>query len=524
MRSRPWPTTTLVSWSARVGLSRADALGVSLAVAVGACTLAYPFGHDQGVHFYVGREWLEHGALPYRDAFDYKPPGIFLIHALLIAVFGEHQWPIRLAELCCVLALGGAARALLPPTPPRGSFGVSCFAASLLYFGFFNFWDTAQCEIWSATFALLGLASVRNSPSLRACAFGGLFSGLALLMKTPTALFVLVTLFVAMRRPEASVRGVALFLTTALLPPAMCVAYFAARGGLFDLYDVLVRATGAYVVQARRVDSAAAMVRECVGVYRSFDPYATAIAAALGYHVLRGLSRGAWEGARRYALPAALTIAGFAAVAAQLKFYHYHTALLVAPAVLFVGHIFTDVTRAMRDGARARRVPAAFVAVLMLAFPLSGPPAWSWLETNVSTIGWVAGTVSEDTFSARFAIPGLYYSSRDSALVASWLSAHTEPEDMILVRGFESEIYALARRRAPGRFFWTLPFTDPMRAYRREEWTAEDRRLIERTLPRFVVALSALHEGPDSAEYFAQFGYSRRVEIGRLTILSRVGG
>lgn len=50
---------------------------------VGLCALqilAFSFGRDQGIYALVG-EGLLHGQLPYRDLWDFKPPGIFFVYA-----------------------------------------------------------------------------------------------------------------------------------------------------------------------------------------------------------------------------------------------------------------------------------------------------------------------------------------------------------------------------------------------------------------------------------------------------------
>src|SRR5215218_8127580 len=50
-------------------------------------SLAQPMGADQGLYAYVGERILA-GDLPYRDAWDQKPPAIHYTYALLRAV-----WP-----------------------------------------------------------------------------------------------------------------------------------------------------------------------------------------------------------------------------------------------------------------------------------------------------------------------------------------------------------------------------------------------------------------------------------------------
>src|SRR5580658_2324456 len=85
-----------------------DALLAGVGVLFGAASLAWPFGWDTSVHYYVGREWLLRGAIPYRDTFDHKTPGIHLVHAVAIALFGEGMWGIRIIELGSVVVLGWA--------------------------------------------------------------------------------------------------------------------------------------------------------------------------------------------------------------------------------------------------------------------------------------------------------------------------------------------------------------------------------------------------------------------------------
>src|ERR687889_2081724 len=48
-------------------------------------SLTQPMGPDQALYAYVGERIL-HGELPYRDAWDQKPPGIHYVYAGLRAV------------------------------------------------------------------------------------------------------------------------------------------------------------------------------------------------------------------------------------------------------------------------------------------------------------------------------------------------------------------------------------------------------------------------------------------------------
>ncbi len=506
-----------------VGRVSADAVLIAGALLFSCCSLTYPFGHDQGVHYYMGREWL-HGAIPYRDAFDYKTPGIFAIYALLTKVFGGHQWTIRAAELACVTGLGFVCSRLSEKRPRPGLLGVSCLSAHFFYFGFFNYWDTAQCEIWCVTFAFTAIAAAYRvrSDTLASLTVGG-SGGLALLMKPPCAFFVAIAVAVVVVRASNG-RARRLLLTLAALGffPGATLLYFAMKGAILPLYEVLVGANSQYITDARKIDSLGELISETYRVLAWFNPYTPLALALVAVAIFRGAMKGDWALARRYRLPALLTLAALAGVGAQMKFYRYHWALLVGPATLTAALVFNELVEAF-PRARTRFASSLFVLGGFLLFPLAGAPAASWLWGARLGLLKASGRMSEADFALQFVIPGLLYSYRDSEQTGDWLRAHTRPGDLIAVRGHQAEIYAVAERHCAGRFFWTVPFIDPSRGFRRSEFLAEDRDAVVRSRPSYIVTLSDVREGPDSTNYFLALGYRKETEFGRLTVLGRDG-
>ncbi|HYP91397.1 MAG TPA: hypothetical protein VEQ59_24690, partial [Polyangiaceae bacterium] len=65
--------------------------------------LLYSFGRDQGIYAIVADTILK-GGMPYRDAWDFKPPGIFLTYALAQGVFGKSMLSIRVLEVIGLVA------------------------------------------------------------------------------------------------------------------------------------------------------------------------------------------------------------------------------------------------------------------------------------------------------------------------------------------------------------------------------------------------------------------------------------
>jgi hypothetical protein len=298
--------------------------------------------------------------------------------------------------------------------------------------------------------------------------------------------------------------------------PAATIAYFEARGGLDAMTEALIGATWAYVIGERFVDSFSTLLHRSVGLFAWFNPYASIALSAVALSALTALSRHGSAALRRYWLAMTLVTAAYLGIVAQLKFYHYHSALVVPALVLFLGETLLWLSESVTPA--ALRVA---VAAMLGLFPLSGEPARVWWSGFDGFVQWAWGTSPRAQVNARLAWPGSFYDPVESARIADWLREHTTPSERILVRGHLPEIYILAHRRAPGRFFWTTPFTEKRRAYRVDEWRADDRAAILRDPPVYIVAIAHIHDGPESAEYFYGLGYVPQIAIGRVVILGR---
>jgi hypothetical protein len=81
---------------------------VLLALLVKAPQFVTPMGQDQGLYHAVADEILR-GGVPYRDAWDPKPPGVFYAHAALLSLMTNPWRP------CAIGALPGLSRSDLQP-------------------------------------------------------------------------------------------------------------------------------------------------------------------------------------------------------------------------------------------------------------------------------------------------------------------------------------------------------------------------------------------------------------------------
>lgn len=501
-----------------------DALFVVAALVFSLPSLLYPFGRDQGLYYYVGREWLLRGSIPYRDVLDHKPPGIYVIHALAIAVFGEKEWAIRVFEIAAVLVFGWIAGACVGrgEAPVRAGYrGAGALLFAVFYFGFFDYWNSAQTELWYSGFGVVAVWAVRRCRRVSVAAFvAGLFSGLVLVTKPPGIGFALVAgvlLAFRLRREGASKRDVArtagALVAGGALAPALVLVYFGAHGALFAMRDIVVGANAYYV---EHEGGPPGTVLHHVGYIASYyAPFTPLFVFGPLFGLWRGMrERDAddprkspkGEAIERNVLALALLGAGFLGVAMQGKWYLLHWGAILLPFAYALLVTLEATTASLSDRARMALVAVAVPLGYAVTAPVGGA-ATMQKDVIAGDYAYLTGKEDVRAFLSRYRNDYMGYYYVDSYDAGKWLEAHSSKDDVVCVRGFEPQIYAVANRRFVGRFFWTTFLTQPARAYRRAEWLAEDARALAANPPAFIVTLSAIHEGLDSREHYEPLGY-----------------
>lgn len=391
--------------------------------------LSLPLLSDEGEYAYAARVWAE-GGLPYRDAFNQKPPMIFAIYRACAALSMNPAAP-RVAAMLAVLLTGIA---LLLLTPKRWSLGAR-LAAPLAYFvlsttpvGDFGF--PANTEVFAAAFTAWAAWAVAER---RAAFLGGLLSGAALMTKQTALWPVLAVGLLAVwwggRRFDAKAGGA--FIGGAAVIPLAWLAYFAAHGGLVFFWDCVVAGNMRYAAIAG-LPAAAEQARffafELAPAFLKGSWPAWAL-AAFG---LSGLAA-RWE--NRGELLAMLWLAGglLAAATGLLLFPHYF--LQAAPPLCLA---------AAYGVARLGAPERAWAALAALALiPAAAHANFYFGKTREA--------VAKD----------LLYPS--PLLETEWLGRRlrerTAPSDTIWVFGSEPALYVYAGRRAATRHDFVYPLT-----------------------------------------------------------------
>jgi hypothetical protein len=262
----------LVASAGRLRRSAWDLLGAACAIGFALPSLWYPFAGDQGLHWYLGKG-IVLGEMPYTNAITTKPPGVFVVHALSILLLGDHQYSIRVADVVFVLITGsliatfrrrrtiaGSGEVVSLPALRDGEIGAACMLVSGIYYGFFDFNDTAHPTLWQATFVLASAHVVTRAPDAhlscrRALGAGALACGAVTLgHEAAVAGFVLgaaaVTLDLLQMRGRAALRTGLSFTAGVIAVIAVCLLPFVLTGTLDELRDVMIDFALYYVRRA----------------------------------------------------------------------------------------------------------------------------------------------------------------------------------------------------------------------------------------------------------------------------------
>jgi len=148
------------------------------------------FGRDQGIYAMVAAAILD-GGMPYRDAWDFKPPGIYLVYALAQLMFGRNEWGIRVLETVSLASLWPAFWLLARRFNHDARVGSLAASLSVLIFAELEFWHTAQPESFGGVIAIWGVLAaaplisegVAPRRMLALSAVAGCLFGLSAVMK-----------------------------------------------------------------------------------------------------------------------------------------------------------------------------------------------------------------------------------------------------------------------------------------------------------------------------------------------------
>lgn len=444
--------------------------------------LLFGFGRDQSIYALVGHN-IVRGEMPYRDVWDFKPPGIFLVYAAADALFGAKMWGPRVFEAAGLL---GSAWLLVRLSriyfaDSRPGF-IAAALASLVHIQF-EFWHTGQPENFGGFCTLAGLALIAEDQSkphgsrheLLTWLGCGFCFGVAFLMKPPLGGGALVcAAFLARQRVRtnrelgtrgplalwALARPVLLVGVAALVPLVLVIAWFWSKGAWADLKWTLFVFTPEYTKLGWGNRSATEAFY--FALENAFTKHSALIAVGL---VAAGfgapLSTRDREGLGLVMGLLAMQLAG---IALQAKFFEYHYGASI-PLLAFIAglgwfRIWRLGTRSNPTGGAAGAVAVASLAVVvaLARVPVRDVPLGFWARAKERT----KISLGQSDITDQTALDRVFHRSADFDLaadrdVAERLRTLTSPNDTLFVWGFEPAIYWLAERKPASRYIYNVP-------------------------------------------------------------------
>jgi len=514
-------------------------------------SIAQPPGGDQGLYAYVGARMLQ-GDVPYRDAWDQKPPAIHATYALMWAAWPDGR-VVALTDMLVSLAI--ACGLFLLGRRLTGSTGAGVTVA-VIYLLLANPVHTrlggarirAQCELFIGFWITLGLLALQRAadddePTPRASSsrwrwtlLGGLCLGAAAIYKynaasalLPAAVALLVGRL-AMRDSRPLVAKLASacvpLVIGAALPALAMIAVFAANGALTDLYRATITYNLLYSGETYRTP---------------MDVLRYLVTFPVSYSWIDSLW---WMGGLGTVILLARSVAS--------------PRLLIVPAWVVAACVSIAV-----NGSRG--LPQYFIqAWPPLALAAGLGLAWAWrhlgllpraillallavgvwrvtpvpkaVDYTVHDFNGLTGRIPHETYIERFgrADSGDKFSALAVEQLAAYLRANSDAGDRVLVFGFSPFALVLAERTSASRFFWSRPviagFLEGTPGYGVGGTLDE----LSRTRPRLVVLQR--HDwdpvDPESYSFFLgdarlrawlDAGYDRAADVGNFAIWKRRG-
>ena len=456
----------------RLALGVGIGLVLVLALLLRAPIAAMPLERDEGGYAYISLEWLG-GALPYRDAFDQKPPAIYLAYLVLLRFFGSTpeaiHWGTQAYTCLTLILLAWLGTRFFSPV---GGVAASAMAAYLTTHPYL-LGNSSNTEI----FMLLPLAGMAL-----ACLFameGGAwgFSLLAGLLGGACALFKQVALVQAgfffllvAWRATPRWRHLAAFIAGGMLPIVLTWIYFWNAGAGQEFVDAVF---GYNLLYATRVPfSLYPVLFKNTFVPILLSAWPLLALASLGL-VSLGRSFPKESGAPAGGAPGGLFLSGwllFAFVATSVSgYYRKHYFIQMIPPVTLLAAL--GAVRLAHAVPRARWRSTLVFLVVAAAITFGLGKEW-----------WYYGPATPWAKSRHLYGINPFAESME---VARFIADGSRPDERVFIYGSEPQILFYANRKSASRYIYVYPLLAPVPGSLERQRAALGE--LSKRPPRFIV-------------------------------------
>ena len=427
--------------------------------------LTFSFGRDQSIYALVG-DGVLHGKMPYRDLWDFKPPGIFLVYALAQGLFGRGMVAIRLLEVMGMLAMVFGFRRVADTFFDRPRAGLIGGAVAALLQAELEFWHTAQPEVFGGylTVAALVLATLPPQQRRRGWIWlgTGVIFGLAFLFKPPLGGGAFVCgAYLAKReqqRTGSTKQGLLAMVAigaSAALPILLCCAWFWAKGAWPALRWTLAEFTPGYTaIGWVDRDPSGMLYYALEEAFFKFS--ALGAAGVIAMAAITPVHSREREGSFLVLGIIAIQIAG---VAMQGKFFPYHYAASLQLIGFLAGlGLYKLWRRCMGGGFGGVLAWMSFVVIAINMRTASRDLPQDYRERALMRLRYafrIAPYASREAIDRELSWVADFNLGADRD-VALEVRSHTRSTDSIFVWGFEPAIYWFSERAPATRFIYDV--------------------------------------------------------------------
>lgn len=462
-------------------------------LACAALLTTFSWGRDQSIYGLLGDGILQ-GRAPYRDLWDFKPPGIFFIYAGAQYVFGRSMAAIRFVE--AIGLLGTVWGLVVLSKRLQGSSlagwlagGAAAFAQVML-----DFWHTGQPESFGGmltVWALCAITPIDHKKTRQSAAFiAGALLGAASLMKPPLGgALIVVAAYLFRQRVEPVSHWKRLQPLLALgcgvfVVLGICALYFVRAKAFSALSWTLRDFVPGYTALGWQADrSPLSMMHyalvEALVKFSGFIPIG--IVAAL---ILPSAHSREAEG---FFLICGIVIFHVVGIAMQAKFFEYHYAATIPLLAFLAGLGWAKLwwTAQARGVISVLSFLLALLYAAIIAPAVQDLPGTPWQRTlrRLYFLRHFRAPLAREQLDNAIARAASFDLQADRD-VAHWIKGQTGPDDTVLVWGFEPAIYWLAERRPASRFIYNIPQRSPWQQVRARQWFMDD---IRQNRPEVVV-------------------------------------
>ncbi len=438
---------------------------------------------DSGIYAYTGKI-IHDGGLPYLDAWDNKPPGIYFINALAFVAFGTNRWALWLAENITLFLTGMTMFWLLRQLyGGRGETWVGPLILVLLtrhpaLVSDINF--TEPYALLPQMLVLVAGYQFLRAPGSRWGFAMGFAAGSAFLIKQTTVGVALafVPAILISRHPVLGTQRrwhwLGVTILGGLSSLGLVALYLLINGILDDAIKASFVAAGTF---HDWVSDGSVWIGRTVITTWTASSAPLVIVPLLPFLVL-GM-RAAWrslrarpyygrQAATRATLRVWIVLTFFADMIlcniTNRGYAHYYITLIPAMTLLTTMSLPVVAQRIAQSAGRRRRAWAGlrvYLAVLLLGVPV------------LATLGRVLLAETEIVGPAR------------QQEVVTYVTERTDPHDTVLVWGANTVVNFLADRRSPTQFHYGYPLIVPDELS--DEYILEAVRDLQRGKPAIIV-------------------------------------